>query len=211
MGPAPRNQREQLRGRPETTLPSGARGPRIDSRGRPPSGPLLPQASVSLKGRWGLGCSILVTPATWGRAEGEEGRSPCLPGRPVGVVASPPQSSFFSLQKISANFRSCSLAACDSSCSRWLFCLRLATSDCSTALSCFSCGAGAGVSRRRLNGSPAACEPCPAARVQQPSNLRQVTSWAHLTQRRSSSLGPSFPSSKTAGGGGGADRTSLVV
>jgi hypothetical protein len=38
--------------------------------------------------------------------------------------------------------RSCSLAAWDSSCSRWLFCRRLATSDCSTTLSCFSCESG---------------------------------------------------------------------
>lgn len=68
-----------------------------------------------------------------------------------GVAALPPQSSFFSLQKISANLRSCSLAACDSSCSRWLFCRRLATSDCSTTLSCFSCvGWEAGVRRVAL-------------------------------------------------------------
>lgn len=58
----------------------------------------------------------------------------CQLGRPVQV----PQSSFFSLLKSSANLRSCSLAAWDSSCRRWLFCLRLATSDCSTTLSCFS-------------------------------------------------------------------------
>lgn len=71
MGPAPRNQREQLRGRLETALPPGARGPRADSLGGLPQVPLLPQASLSLEGRWGLGCSILVTPATRGRAEGE--------------------------------------------------------------------------------------------------------------------------------------------
>lgn len=153
-GPAPRNQREQLRGRPETTLPFGARGPRVDSRGRPPSGPTAAPSVRVLERAVGPGLSILVTPATRGRAEGEEGRSPCPPRRPVGVVASPPQSSFFSLQKISANLRSCSLAACDSSCSRWLFCLRLATSDCSTALSCFSCGAGAGVSRAQAEWHP---------------------------------------------------------
>ena len=136
-----------------------------------PQAPLLPQASLSLEGQGGLGCRILVTPVTRGRAEGEEGRSPRPPRRPVGAVASAPQSSFFSLQKISANLRSCSLAACDSSCSRWLFCLRLATSDCSTALSCFSCGARAGVSGSHAKRTPAACEPCPAARVQTPALL----------------------------------------
>ena len=136
-----------------------------------PQVPLLPQASLSLEGQGGLGCRILVTPVTRGRAEGEEGRSPRPPRRPVGAVASAPQSSFFSLQKISANLRSCSLAACDSSCSRWLFCLRLATSDCSTALSCFSCGARAGVSGSHAKRTPAACEPCPAARVQTPALL----------------------------------------
>lgn len=75
------------------------------------------------------------------------------------MAASPPQSSFFSLQKISANLRSCSLAAWDSSCSRWLFCLRLATSDCSTALSCFSCGGGGWHQRAHLEWLPGACEP----------------------------------------------------
>lgn len=75
----------------------------------------------------------------------------------AGPAWEPPQSSFFSLQKISANLRSCSLAACDSSCRRWLFCRRLATSDCSTALSCFSCGpelVSAGGQRRAPGSNP---------------------------------------------------------
>lgn len=70
-------------------------------------------------------------------------------------MAGAAQSSF-SLQKISANLRSCALAAWDSSCSRWLFCRRLATSDCSTALSCFSCG-GPGVSGARACGPAQPC------------------------------------------------------
>lgn len=69
----------------------------------------------------------------------------CQPGEAQG-----PQSSFFSRLKSSANLRSCSLAACDSSCNRWLFCRRLATSDCSTTLSCLSWGQKGWVSHAKV-------------------------------------------------------------
>lgn len=134
-------------------------------------------------GRWGPGWVIVVIPAT-GNEPRETGEREPVAGRGRGGGGSPPQSSFFSLQKISANLRSCSLAACDSSCRRWLFWRKLATSDCSTALSCFSCGVGpasAGGHRRGLL-SQAARGSSPSSASQRLRKRGQTDSslWTHF-------------------------------
>lgn len=100
----------------------------------------LRHSGRSQGGGCGAAAGCPVTPATRSPLPASQG---CPGAEPRAA-----QSSFFSLLKSSANLRSCSLAACDSSCSRWLFCRRLATSDCSTTLSCFSWeGEGAGLVR----------------------------------------------------------------
>lgn len=122
---------------PETGSPCGTGGPRADS------GPALvrPTAVQGLHVHE-EGSGALAGSSRSHSQPGSELREMGEREPTGGPARGPRQSSFFSLQKISANLRSCSLAACDSSCKRWLFCRRLATSDCSTALSCFSCGAG---------------------------------------------------------------------
>lgn len=88
------------------------------------------------------GASERAGPALlWSRgAEGGAGAGNKLAGGPGGGRGGDAHGSFVSAapEKISAKRRSCAVAVCDSSCSRWLFCRRVATSACSTTLSCFS-------------------------------------------------------------------------